>query len=136
MAYPPIMTEIKKVLLGIKNSPDYIKSSDLGKAVEYMLNEWNALVDIFSDGAYNLDNNLIEQCNRYISLLRRNSLYKGAERSALFYTLAVSCRNNKINFQEYLADILNKAALLPPNTKLEVYRDMLPDKWKKEAEVE
>ncbi|MGL5732421.1 MAG: IS66 family transposase [Bacteroidales bacterium] len=138
--YPPIMTEIKKELLSIKNSSDYIKSSDLGKAVEYMLNEWNALVDIFSEGAYNLDNNLIEQCNRYISLSRRNSLFfgsnKGAERGALFYTLAVSCRNNKINFLEYMTDILNKAALLPPNTKLEVYRDMLPDKWKKEAKVE
>lgn len=126
------MAEVKKELLGIKNSPDYIKSCDLSKAVEYMLNEWNALVDISSDGAYNLDNNLIEQCNRYISLSRRNSLFfgsnKGAERSALVYTLAVSCRNNKINFLEYLTDILNKAALLPPNTKLEVYRDMLPDK--------
>ncbi|MGL5730697.1 MAG: IS66 family transposase [Bacteroidales bacterium] len=138
--YPPIMTEIKEELLSIKNSSDYIKSSDLGKAVEYMLNEWNALINIFSDGAYNLDNNLIEQCNRYISLSRRNSLFfgsnKGAERGALFYTLAVSCRNNKINFLEYLTDILNKTALLPPNTKLEVYRDMLPDKWKKEAKVE
>ncbi|MGL5636708.1 MAG: IS66 family transposase [Bacteroidales bacterium] len=138
--YPPIMTEIKKELLDIKNSTGYIKSSDLGKAVEHMLTEWNALVNIFSGGAYSLDNNRIEQCNRYISLSRRNSLFfgsnKGAERGALFYTLAVSCRNNNINFLEYLTDVLNKAGSLPPNTKIEVYRDMLPDKWKKEAKVE
>lgn len=73
-------------------------------------------------------------------LLTGNSLFfgsnKGAERRALFYTLAISCRNNNINTLEYLTILLNKVAALPPNSKLEVYRDMLPDKWEKEAKVE
>ena len=31
---------------------------------------------------------------------------------------------------EYISDVINKAATLPPNTPLEKYRMLLPDKWK------
>ena len=31
---------------------------------------------------------------------------------------------------DYIADVINKAAALPPNTPLEKYRMLLPDKWK------
>ncbi|KIP60956.1 hypothetical protein ST45_09310, partial [Prevotella pectinovora] len=42
-----------------------------------MLNEWDALMNIFTRGDYHLDNNLVERLNRYISLSRRNSLFFG-----------------------------------------------------------
>ena len=64
----------------------------------------------------------------------RNSLFfgshKGAERGAMFYSLVCSCRLNGVNFFEYISDVINKAAALPPNTPLEKYRMLLPDKWK------
>ena len=41
-----------------------------------------------------------------------------------------SCRLNGMNFFEYISDVINKAAALPPNTPLEKYRMLLPDKWK------
>ena len=41
-----------------------------------------------------------------------------------------SCRLNGVNFFEYISDVINKAAALPPNTPLEKYRMLLPDKWK------
>ena len=98
-----------------------------------MLNEWEAIENIFTRGDYHLDNNLVERLNRYISLSRKNSLFfgshKGAERAAMYYSLACSCRLLGINFFEYLADVINKTALMQPNTKLSVYRDLLPDKW-------
>ena len=31
---------------------------------------------------------------------------------------------------DYISDVINKAAALPPNTPLEKYRMLLPDKWK------
>lgn len=106
-------------------------------AVGYMQTEWDALVNIFSAGDYELDNNLIERQNRYISLSRRNSLFfgshTGAERGVIFYSLACSCRLHNINFFEYISDIINQAAALPPNTKPETYRKLLPDMWKKSA---
>ena len=84
---------------------------------------------------YHQDHNDIEKLNRYVSLSRRNSLFfgshKGAERGAMFYSLVCSCRLNGVNFFEYIPDVINKAAALPPNTPLEKYRMLLPDKWKK-----
>ena len=66
---------------------------------------------------------------------RRNSLFfgshKGAERAAILYTLALSCRMNKVDLFEYLTDIIDRTAEWQPNTPLQKYRDLLPDKWKR-----
>lgn len=136
----PVMAQINETLQTLKNKPEVLPQSDLRKAVEYMLTEWNALLNIFSDGSYTLDNNLAERYNRYISMSRRNSLFfgshEGAKRGALFYSLACSCRMHNINFFEYLSDVINKAATLPPTTSTSVYRALLPDKWKKENAIE
>ena len=87
-----------------------------------------------NEGDYHLDNNLVERLNRYISLSRRNSLFfgshKGAGRGAMYYSLACSCRMQGISFFEYISDVINKTAALPPNTHLSTYRELLPDRWK------
>jgi len=134
---PAILSKLRNKLGKIAKSKTLLPKSDLAEAVGYMLTEWDALVNIFSAGDYELDNNLIERQNRYISLSRRNSLFfgshTGAERGVIFYSLACSCRLHNINFFEYISDIINQAAALPPNTKPETYRKLLPDMWKKSA---
>ena len=131
---PQILSEIKRELLRIKSKPDLLPKSEMAGAVDYMLSQWEAIKGIFTEGYYYLDNNLVERYNRYISLSRRNSLFfgshKGAERGALFYSLACSCRMQGINTFEYITEVINKAAKLPPNTDIKVYRNSLPDKWK------
>ena len=131
---PQILSEIKRELLRIKSKPDLLPKSEMAGAVDYMLLQWEAIKGIFTEGYYYLDNNLVERYNRYISLSRRNSLFfgshKGAERGALFYSLACSCRMQGINTFEYITEAINKAAKLPPNTDIKVYRNLLPDKWK------
>ena len=131
---PQILSEIKRELLRIKSKPDLLPKSEMAGAVDYMLLQWEAIKGIFTEGYYYLDNNLVERYNRYISLSRRNSLFfgshKGAERGALFYSLACSCRMQGINTFEYITKVINKAAKLPPNTDIKVYRNLLPDKWK------
>ena len=131
---PQILSEIKRELLRIKSKPDLLPKSEMAGAVDYMLSQWEAIKGIFTEGYYYLDNNLVERYNRYISLSRRNSLFfgshKGAERGALFYSLACSCRMQGINTFEYITEVINKAAKLPPNTNIKVYRNLLPDKWK------
>ena len=131
---PQILSEIKRELLRIKSKPDLLPKSEMAGAVDYMLAQWEAIKGIFTEGYYYLDNNLVERYNRYISLSRRNSLFfgshKGAERGALFYSLACSCRMQGINTFEYITEVINKAAKLPPNTDIKVYRNSLPDKWK------
>ena len=95
-------------------------------AAEYVLGEWEGIENIFSSGKYSLDNNAIERVNRLISLSRRNSLFfgshAGAQRGCIFYSLACSCRNLGINFFDYLSDILNRTASMPPGSPAESYR--------------
>ena len=86
---------IKKKLDRMAADSRLLPKTDKHEAVHYMLNEWDALMNIFTRGDYHLDNNLVERLNRYISLSRRNSLFfgshTGAKRTAMFYSLACSC---------------------------------------------
>ena len=104
-------------------------------AANCMLNQWDGLEAIPTGGDYSWDNNLIERINRYVSLPRRNSLFfeshAGAKRGCIFYSLACSCRLHRINFFEYLSDILNRTEVLQRTASLQAYRDILPDRWKK-----
>lgn len=130
----PTMELIKKKLDRMNADKRLLPKTEKYNAVHYMLNEWDALMNIFTRGDYRLDNNLVERLNRYISLSRRNSLFfgshAGAKRAAIFYSLACSCRLQGINFFEYVSDVINKAVALPPRTPLSKYRDLLPDRWK------
>ena len=129
-----ILKEIRKRLDRMAADQKILPKSDRYNAVHYMLTEWEAIENIFTRGDYHLDNNLVERLNRYISLSRRNSLFfgshKGAQRAAMFYSLACSCRLNNVNFFEYISDVINRTALMQPNTDIREYRALLPDKWK------
>lgn len=133
---PDILGEIKDVLDEIEERGDLLPKSELREAITYLRNEWNAVVDIFNYGDTYLDNNIVERMNRYISLSRRNSLFfgshKGAERGAILYTIALTCRMHKVNLFEYLTDVINRTAEWQPNTPLQKYRELLPDRWEKE----
>lgn len=133
---PQILEQMKATLLKIKSEHrKYPPKSQMYKASNYMLNEWDGIEAIPTGGDYSWDNNLIERVNRYISLSRKNSLFfgshAGAERGCVFYSLACSCRLHKINFFEYLSDILNRADVLQRSATPQAYRDILPDRWKK-----
>lgn len=71
--------------------------------------------------------------NRYFSMSRKSSLFfgshKGAVRAAVLYTLALSAKMNHLNLFDYLTDIIKKTAKWQPNTPLENYRNLLPDRW-------
>lgn len=134
---PPILRQLKIELKNIQRRKDLVPDSDLAKAVTYALNEFDDVANIFKAGNYKLDNNTVERYNRFISLSRKNSMFfgshKGAERGAIFYSLACSCHMHGINFFEYLSDVLNRNADIPANAPSSVYRNLLPDKWSKSS---
>ena len=107
-------------------------------AASYFNKEWEAVVGIFKRGDTALDNNLVERMNRYFSMSRRSSLFfgshKGAERASVLYTLALSAKMNHLNLFDYLTDILDRTATWQPNTPLEKYRNLLPDRWQPSTE--
>lgn len=136
---PPILNKLKAILLRVQAQTDkYPPKSLMSKSVNYFLNEWDGIEAIATGGDYSWDNNLIERINRYISLSRKNSLFfgshAGAERGAIFYSLACSCRLHKVNFFEYLSDVLNRVAEMPNGTPVEAFRELLPDRWKKKEQ--
>ncbi|MDV3106913.1 IS66 family transposase [Segatella copri] len=133
---PDILQDLLEKLEEISSRKDLLPKSTLAQAVGYALNEYNAICDIFKRGDTALDNNYIERIQRYISLSRRNSMFfgshEGASRAAILYSIAISCRLNGINLFEYICDVIEKTAVWQPNTPLEKYRDLLPDRWKKQ----
>ena len=135
---PDILQDLLEKLEEISSRKDLLPKSTLAQAVGYALNEYNAICDIFKRGDTALDNNYIERIQRYISLSRRNSMFfgshEGAGRAAILYSIAISCRLNGINLFEYICDVIEKTAEWQPNTPWEKYRDLLPDRWKKQQQ--
>ena len=136
---PPILRALKSKLEEIRgDGMKYPPKSQMHKAANYFLNEWDDIEAISKYGDVDWDNNRLERINRYISLSRHNSLFfgshAGAQRGCIFYSLACSCRSLGINFFDYISDVLNKAAALPPGSPTEVYRNLLPDKWAKDEQ--
>ena len=131
---PPILLEIQAELEAQRARADLTPKSPMAAAVNYLDDEWEAVCGIFSRGDTDLDNNLVERMQRYFALSRHSSLFfgshKGAERAAVIYTVALSAKMNNLDLYEYFLDIINTTAKWPPNTPLEKYRDLLPDRWK------
>ncbi len=132
---PPIQAKLKSKLDELElQTRDDPSRKELHDAITYALNEWRDIPNIFTEGFYTLDNNACELLQRRISLSRRVSLFcgshEGAERFAMYHSIAASCENNGVNVFDYICDVLTRAAKLPPNTPIENYRDMLPDRWK------
>ena len=136
--YPNLMLFVFSIK-PVEDIYDFLCILVLLAAVGYALNEYSAICDIFKRGDTALDNNYIERIQRYISLSRRNSMFfgshEGARRGAILYSIAISCKLNGINLFEYISDVIEKTIEWQPNTPLEKYRDLLPDRYFKNGKI-
>ena len=62
------MQIIKKKLDRMASDSRLLPKTEKCEAVHDMLNEWYALMNIFTREDYHLDNNLVERLNRYVYL--------------------------------------------------------------------
>lgn len=131
-----VYNELHDYLRKLDKDPRYIGNEVLCKGVTYCLNEIHSIENIIRSTEYRLDNNDIERPMRYISISRRNSMVfgsdKGAERSALIYSLAISCRLNRVNSYEYFNDMIMRLAEASSTADYNELRELLPDKWTKQ----
>jgi transposase len=99
----------------------------LGKAVGYTLKQWDRLVGYLQDGTLQPDNNGAENAIRPFVLGRKNWLFagtpKGAEASALLYSLIETAKANKLEPYAYLRYVFTK---IPTALTLEGYEALLP----------
>ena len=104
--------------------------STLGKACDYLLNQWEPLVAHLHHGQSRLDNNLVENAIRPSCIGKKNWLFIGhpdaGQRSAILYSLIISCERHGKDPLAYLKDILTR---LPRMTNQDDLSALTPAKW-------
>ena len=105
-------------------------ASAIGKAIACALKRWDKLLTYTTDGKLEIDNNLVENSIRPVSLGRKNYLFAGshdaARRSAVFYSRFGSCKINNINPYEWLSDVLERI----DDHSINRLEELLPNLWK------
>jgi transposase len=124
----PILSSLHPLLLSVREK--VLPQSPLGKAARYCLAEWQALTRYLEDGRLEIDNNLTENAIRPSAVGKKNWLFIGHPqagwRSAVIYSIIVSCRRRGIEPWDYLRDVL---ARLPAMQQSEL-SSLLPANWK------
>ena len=104
--------------------------TELGVAITYMINQWLRLTNYLLDGRLEIDNNLIENAVRPVTLGRKNWLFAGshdsARQSALVYSLVGTAKLNNIEPWKYLKDVLTRINDHP----MKEINHLLPHNWK------
>lgn len=124
----PILTALQPRLQSVLDR--VLPQSPLGKAARYCLGEWEALNRYVTDGRLEIDNNLTENAIRPSAVGKKNWLFIGHPeagwRSAVLYSIVVSCRRRGIEPWDYLRDVLSR---LPAMKQSEI-SSLLPANWK------
>lgn len=104
--------------------------SGLGQAAGYLLGQWAALERHVHHGQTRLDNNLVENAVRPTAVGKKNWLFVGhpdaGQRSAILYSVIVSCLRHGVEPLAYLRDVLT---LLPSMTNQDDLGPLLPGRW-------
>lgn len=112
-----------------------LPKSQLGKACDYLLHHWQPLIVHLQHGHTRLDNNLVENAIRPSCIGKKNWLFIGhpdaGQRSAILYSLIVSCQRHGKDPLAYLSDVLTR---LPRMTTHDDLAPLLPRCWTRPAE--
>lgn len=97
-----------------------VKTADgtgLARAIDHTLKRWPALVRYVDNGSLPIDNNLVENAIRPITLGRRNWLFTGSERAggraAAIQSLLATAKLNGLEPYAWLKDTLEKLPTWP-----------------------
>ena len=103
--------------------------SPMAQAMNYMLNQWEALCIYTTQGFLNIDNNSAERALRRVGIGRKNWLFAGhdiaAQKTATLYSLVASAERHGIDPQAYLRGVLARIPAMPVS-QLE---KLLPERW-------
>ncbi|EFP8693038.1 IS66 family transposase, partial [Shigella flexneri] len=80
---------------------------------------WNALNEFCRDGRVEIDNNIGENALRSVAVGRKNYLFfgsdKGGESAAIIYSLLVTCKQNEVEPEDWLREVIEKLNDWPSN---------------------
>ena len=113
---------------------ELIPKHPMADAVNYALNQWQAMTIFLEDAAVPLDNNASEREMKRVVINRKNSLFVGNERGgrtmAILSSITSTCRRLGINPQLYLTQLITNMPVLKQD-ELDLW---LPDVWKQRLE--
>lgn len=106
----PVLDELHSYL--VETKAVVVPSSNLGKAVNYTLNEWHKLVRYLDLACMTPDNNEIERAIKSFAVGRKNWMFantpSGAHSSAGMYSLIQSAKANGLEPYAYLCFLFSK----------------------------
>jgi hypothetical protein len=108
-----------------------LPKSQIGTALAYSISRWDALCAYLYDGNLLIDNNLIENKIRPVTLGRKNYLFAGshqaAQRAAAIYSFFAICKKHEVNPYQWLKYTLENIMTI----KYKNIKDLYPQNFKK-----
>jgi transposase len=123
----PLLTSLRQWLLAQKEQ--VLPKSPIAAAINYMLNQWEALNRYTTDGDLHIDNNISERTLKLIGMGRINWLFLGSDNggktAAVLFSFTATCKHLRIDTFAYLRDVLERLPTHPP----ERMEELLPHRW-------
>jgi transposase len=111
-------------------SLEMIPKHPMMDAINYAVNQWQAMTTFLNDAMVPLDNNQSEREMKRIVINRKNSLFVGNERGgrtmAILSSMTSTCRRLGIDTQLYLTQLTTNLPVIKQND-IDLW---LPDIWK------
>jgi transposase len=106
-----------------------LPKSPIATAINYVLNQWEALKRYTTDGDLHIDNNISERTLKLIGMGRVNWLFvgsdKGGRTAAVLFSFTATCKCLGIDSFSYLRDVFDR---LPTHPE-ERLGELLPHRW-------
>jgi len=123
----PLLTSLRQWLLEQKEQ--VLPKSPIAAAINYMLNQWDALNRYTTDGDLHIDNNISERTLKLIGMGRINWLFLGSDNggqtAAVLFSFTATCKHLRIDTFAYLGDVLGRLPMHP----IDRLEDLLPHRW-------
>jgi transposase len=123
----PLLTSFQQWLLGQK--AQVLPKSPSATAINYMLNQWEALNRYTTAGDLHIDNNISERTLKLIGIGRNNWLFVGSDQggttAAVLFSFTATCKHLKLDPFAYLRDVLERLPTHPADRLAE----LLPHRW-------
>ena len=103
-----------------------LPKSAIGEAIAYTLKLWKRLARYTEDGRWEIDNNLVENSIRPLTLGRKNYMFagshEGARNAAMIYSFLGTCKINNVEPYAWLKDVLTRI----PDHSIQQLEELLP----------
>ena len=123
----PLLESFRVWLLTQKDA--VLPKSPIAAAINYTLNQWEALNRYTTDGDLHIDNNISERTLKLIGIGRNNWLFLGSDNggktAAVLFSFTATCKHLGIDTFAYLRDVLTRL----PTHPIDRLAELLPHRW-------